>query len=78
MRGPALGLLMAMALCAPAGAATVHHPHARHHHSFRHAYGMVPPSFGVPPRRGFEPRPLPPVIEDQTPSYDDPSKFGGG
>ena len=77
MRGPAFGLLMAMVLCAPAGAATVHHPHARHHHSFRHAYGMVP-SFGAPPRRGFEPRPLPPVIEDQTPSYDDPSKFGGG
>lgn len=72
-----LALGLAMALCASAGAATVHRSHPRHHPSFRRAYGMVPPRFVVRPDPGFDQR-FPPVIHDQTPSYDDPSKFGGG
>ncbi len=58
----ALGLLIA--LCASADAA------ARVHHSKpRHVIGR--PSQGVDPR-------FPPVLQDQTPSYDDPSKRGSG
>jgi len=52
-----------IALCASANAARVHHSKPRH--------VIVRPSQGVDPR-------FPPVLQDQTPSYDDPSKFGGG
>jgi hypothetical protein len=52
-----------IALCASANAARVHHSKPRH--------VTVRPSQGVDPR-------FPPVLQDQTPSYDDPSKFGGG
>lgn len=69
----ALGLFVAM--CASADAATAHHSNPRHHASVRHAYDMTPAS--VAPRDpGFDPR-FPPVLQDQTPSYDDPSKRGG-
>lgn len=64
----ALGLLIA--LCASANAGRVHHSKPRHvivHPSFS-------PSFR--PSQGIDPR-FPPVLQDQTPSYDDPSKFGG-
>jgi hypothetical protein len=71
----ALGLFMAM--CASADAATAHQSRSRHHVSVRHAYDMVPPGFANRPNQSFDPR-FPPVLEDQTPSYDDPSKFGGG
>ena len=50
-------------LCASAYAARVHHSKPRH--------VIVRPSQGMDPR-------FPPVLQDQTPSYDDPSKFGGG
>jgi len=57
----ALGLLVA--LCAPASAAKkVHHGKPRH--------VIVRPVQPVDPR-------FPPVLMDQTPSYNDPSKFGG-
>jgi hypothetical protein len=56
-----LGLLIA--LCGFASAATVRHPHPRHHAGFRHSFGYVVPS---------------PVHYDDAPSYRDPSKFGGG
>jgi hypothetical protein len=60
----ALGLLIA--LCGSTNAATVHHPSkhvsVRHSHVFRHSFGFV----------------VPPVHYDDTPSYNDPSKFGGG
>jgi hypothetical protein len=69
----ALGLFVAM--CASAEAAAVNHSNARHHAGVRHAYGMMP-RLGYPPSQGLDPR-FPPVIEDQTPSYDDPSKRGG-
>jgi hypothetical protein len=60
----ALGLLIA--LCGSANAAKVQH------HKPRHV--VVHP--GARPGQIVDPR-FPPVLEDQTPSYDDPSKFGG-
>jgi hypothetical protein len=58
-----LALGLLIALCASANAARVHHSKPRH--------VIVRPSQAVDPR-------FPPVLQDQTPSYDDPSKFGGG
>jgi hypothetical protein len=52
-----------IALCASANAAKVHHSKPRH--------AIVRPIQGVDPR-------FPPVLQDQTPSYDDPSKRGSG
>jgi len=58
----ALGLLIT--LCASADAATV--PHSKPPHVIvRHSQDVIP-RFAVPP-----------VHYDDTPSYDDPSKFGG-
>jgi hypothetical protein len=57
----ALGLLM-ITLVGSANAAKVHHAKPRH--------VVVRPSPRVDPR-------FPPVLQDQTPSYNDPSKFGG-
>jgi hypothetical protein len=48
---------------ASANAARVHHSKPQH---------VI-----VRPNQGEDPR-FPPVLQDQTPSYDDPSKFGGG
>jgi hypothetical protein len=64
----ALGLLIT--LCASASAATVHHSDPRH--------VIVRPSqdYAVPGWAYAAPRP--PVHYDDTPSYNDPSKFGGG
>ena len=57
----------------PASAAKEHHYRSRHA-VLRHAYGyMDPPRFVAAPRVV-----VPPIIEDQTPSYNDPSKWGGG
>ena len=50
--------------CAPANAATVHH--SRHHVMIRPNDGWAYAA------------PRPPIDYDDTPSYDDPSKFGGG
>jgi hypothetical protein len=58
-----LALSLLIALCAPANAARVHHAIPRH--------VIVRPVQSPDPRD-------PPVLQDQTPSYDDPSKFGGG
>ena len=60
----AFGLLMILLVghVASANAARVHHPKPRH--------VIVRPSRIVDPR-------YPPVLQDQTPSYNDPSKFGG-
>ena len=64
----ALGLLIT--LCASASAATVHHSEPRH--------VIVHPSRGyaVPGWAYAASRPR--VYYDDAPSYDDPSKFGGG
>jgi hypothetical protein len=67
----ALGLLIA--LCASANAARVHHSKPRHV-IFGPGQG-VGPGF-VRPSQSVDPR-FPPVLQDQTPSYNDPSKFGG-
>ena len=58
-----LALGLLITLCASADAARVHHSKPRH--------VIVRPSQGVDPR-------FPLVLQDQTPSYDDSSKFGGG
>ena len=62
----ALGLLIA--LCGSANAATVHHTRKQQHVSVRHG-NILRHSFGFV---------VPPVHYDDTPSYNDPSKFGGG
>jgi hypothetical protein len=58
-----LALGLLIALCASADAARVHHAKSRH--------VIVHPAQAADPR-------FPPVLQDQTPRYDDPSKFGGG
>jgi hypothetical protein len=58
-----LALSLLIALCASANAAKVHHAKPRR--------VIARPSQAVDPR-------FPPVLQDQTPRYDDPSKFGGG
>jgi hypothetical protein len=57
----ALGLLIT--LCASASAATMHH--SRHHVIVRPSQGWAYAA------------PRPPIHYDDTPSYNDPSKFGG-
>jgi hypothetical protein len=63
----ALGFLIA--LCSSANAARQHQTKPRHFVSPRHVI--------VRPVQPIDPR-FPPVLQDQTPSYNDPSKFGGG
>jgi len=63
----AVGLLMT--LCASASAATVHQP--RHHVVARQAL-----DYAVPRRVYLTVGPA--VRYNDTPSYDDPSRFGGG
>jgi hypothetical protein len=67
----ASGLLIA--LCASAQAAAA--PHAKPRHAMVHRSRDAVRGFAAP--AGADPR-SPPVLEDQTPRYDDPSKFGGG
>ena len=66
-----LGLLMTM--CASANAATVHHHRTRHHVIIRPG---VASSFAAVPGWADVPRP-PSAHYNDTPRYDDPSKFGG-
>ena len=61
----ALGVLIAFS--ASADAARIHHAKPRHL--------MLRVSPAVEPR--VDPR-FPPVLQDQTPSYNDPSRYGGG
>jgi hypothetical protein len=68
----ALAFGLSLALCASAQAAA---PHAKSRHATVHRGRNVIPGFAVPTT--VDPR-FPPVLEDQTPRYDDPSKFGGG
>ena len=60
-----LAIGLSLALCAPVSATKnkkVHHAKPRH--------VIVRPVQPIDPR-------FPPVLQDQTPSYNDPSKFGG-
>ncbi len=61
-----LALSLLIVLCGSANATRVHHYKLRH--------VIVHPS--ARPSQDIDRR-FPPVLEDQTPSYDDPSKFGG-
>jgi hypothetical protein len=67
----ALGSLIALTVCAEA--ATAHHAHKRHHLAMRPG---VASSFAAVPGWADVPRP-PPAHYNDTPRYDDPSKFGG-
>jgi hypothetical protein len=70
---PVLALGLSTAWCATAPATASHHAktwHAMVHRSRDAVRGFAAPA-------GAD-RQSPPVLEDQTPRYDDPSKFGGG
>jgi hypothetical protein len=69
-----LALGVSIALCASAQAAALHHAKSRHSSFYRSRDEA--PRFAAPART-VDPR-FPPVLEDQTPRYDDPSKLGGG
>ena len=73
-----LALSLFTALCASANAATVHHHRVRHHVVM--SRGVMSPgvasSYASAPRSAYAPSgPADPY--DDTPSYNDPSKFGG-
>jgi hypothetical protein len=67
-----LGLLIAAS--APARAATTHLHHT-HYHAF--ISPRVASSFNAVPDSAYKPPP-PAIHYDDVPSYNDPSKFGGG
>jgi hypothetical protein len=69
-----------MTVCASASAVTVHRAKPRHiivrpGQGFTSGYAV--PGWAYAPPRAYAPPP-PVVHYDDTPSYDDPSKFGGG
>jgi hypothetical protein len=73
-----LVLCLLIPLCAAANAATLHHHRTRHNVIIRpnvaSSFAAIP-GFAYP---GFAYRPPPPVVHyEDTPTYDDPSKFGG-
>ena len=68
-----LGLGLLITLCASVDAATMHHSRTHHHVIIRPG---VTSSFAAFPGLAYAP-PRPQVHYDDTPSYDDPSKFGG-
>jgi hypothetical protein len=68
----ALGLLNT--LSTSANAATAHHYRTRPHVLIRPG---VASSFAAVPGWAYAPHRAPVYYHDQTPSYDDPSKFGG-
>ena len=68
-----LGLLIS--LTAYASAATIHGPHTRHRAVAHHGQVVSSGDFVVPREAYAAPRP--PIYYNDTPSYNDPSKFGG-
>ena len=64
--------LALLSLCVSANATRPHHARP----IMVHSGGSTEPHLGRP-RQSANPKD-PPVLMDQTPSYDDPSKFGGG
>jgi hypothetical protein len=68
----ALALGLSVGVCASAQAAASHRANLRHA-----AVHRGPHAVRAAPAAPIDPR-FPPVLEDQTPRYDDPSKFGGG
>ena len=71
---PALALGLLLAFCTSAGAARLHN--ARAERAIVLPRQTLEPHFARP-RQSPNPKD-PPVLMDQTPDYDDPSKFGGG
>ena len=69
--------LIAAGAAGSANAAPVHHAKPRHHVVVSPSRSWTP-GFADPTLRGAYAGPRPPVHYDDTPSYDDPSKFGGG
>ena len=67
-----LTLALFLSLCAAANAAKLHEPR----HAADYPGQTTEPRFGRP-RQSPNPND-PPVLTDQTPSYNDPSKYGGG
>jgi hypothetical protein len=68
-----LVLSMLMMLCTSANAAAAHH-HRAHHHVLMNP--GVASSFAAVPGPAYMPPP-PAIQYNDTPSYNDPSKFGG-
>ena len=68
-----LGLGLFITLCVSANAATVHHSRTHHHVIIRPG---ATSSFAAAPGWAHAPS-RPQVHYDDTPSYDDPPKFGG-
>jgi hypothetical protein len=68
-----LALSLLIILGASANAATLHHHNARHHVIVRPGLSS---SFAAVPGWAYA-RPASPIQYDDTPSYNDPSKFGG-
>lgn len=69
-----LALSLSIGAFASVQAATPHHAKVRHsalHRNHDPMRSFAAPTTTIDPLH-------PPVLEDQTPSYDDPSKFGGG
>jgi hypothetical protein len=64
-----------ISLTAYASAAPIHGTHARHRAVAHHGQVVSPGDFVVPREAYAAPRP--PISFNDTPSYDDPSKFGG-
>ncbi|WP_354211380.1 MULTISPECIES: hypothetical protein [unclassified Bradyrhizobium] len=58
-----------------ASAAPIHETHARHRAVAHHGPVVSLGDFAIPSRAYAGPRP--PIYYDDTPSYNDPSKFGG-
>ena len=69
--------LIAAGAAGSANAATVHHAKPRHHVVVSPSRSWTP-GFADPGWWGAYAGPRPPVHYDDTPSHDDPSKFGGG
>jgi len=67
-----LALSLLMIICAAASAATVHHTIPRHHMIVLPSQGFS--GYAVPGWAYAAPRPT--VHYDDTPSYNDPSRFG--
>jgi hypothetical protein len=69
--------VVALIAAGPANAATVHHAKARHHVGVSPSHSWTP-GFADPGWSGAYAGPRPPVHYNAAPSYDDPSKLGGG
>ncbi|MGY4350201.1 hypothetical protein ACVWXM_006694 [Bradyrhizobium sp. GM7.3] len=68
-----VGFMILLTACA--SAAPIHSTHARHRGESHHGPVVSLGNFVIP--RGVYAGPRPPIYNNDTPSYNDPSKFGG-